>query len=153
MEYAMAVDPNTVSDPKLLRNLMQNAEKAGLTDLVLKCQVRIAELAGRAYADELEREFWTAVSAAEEIATKSNGRTTRLSRTRQKEKRVGVYQCLMDWALDPKTSQGFSILVEGGYPQLTGEAIVVRHADKFPESVVQAAEQKLASHGVDPKAL
>src|SRR5215207_5267371 len=97
----MAVDPTTISDPKLLRNLMKNAEKAGRPDLVLQCQIRVAQVAGQAYDDQLEREFWIAVAAAEEIATQKNGRTTRLSRTRQKVKRVGVIQCLIDWAVDP----------------------------------------------------
>ena len=51
----MAVDPATIDNPKLLRNLMTNAEKAGRADLVLQCQVRLAEIAGRAYDDQLER--------------------------------------------------------------------------------------------------
>ena len=146
----MAVDPATISDPKLVRNLLKNAEAAGRSDLVLQCQLRLAEIAGQAYDDQLEREFWTAVAAAEEIATEKNGRTTRLTRTRQKAKRVGVIQCLVDWALDPKTTQGFAILVDGGRPQLTGEAIVVRHAQKFPSDAVRAAEAKLRKHGIDP---
>jgi hypothetical protein len=144
----MATDPGTLTDPRLLRGLMKNAGKAGLADLVLKCQVRIAELAGQAYDEELEREFWTAVTVAEEIATQENGKTTRLSRTRQKAKRVGVTQCLVDWALDQKVTQGFLMLVEGGHPDLTGEAIVVRHPAKFPEEAVESARKKLERHGV-----
>jgi hypothetical protein len=145
----MATDPDSLTDPKLLRGAMKNAEKAGMSDLVLKCQVRIAELAGQAYDEELEREFWTAVAAAEEISTQKNGKTTRLSRTRQKVGRVGVVQCLTDWALDPKVTQGFSILVDGGHSELTGEAIVVRHAAKFSADAVESAKKKLAEHGVD----
>jgi len=129
---AMATNPDTVSDPKLLRNLMQNADKAGMHDLVLKCQIRIAQLAGQKFDDKLEREFWIAVTTAEELATQKNGRTTRLARTRQKAKRVGAIQCLVDWASDPQTTQGFAILINGGHAELTGEAIVVRHADNFP---------------------
>lgn len=145
----MAVDPDTLQDPKLVRNLMKNAEVAGRSDLVLRCQVRLAQLAGRAYDDELEREFWTAVAVAEELATQRNRRTTRLSRTRQKEKRVGVVQCLVDWALDPDITQGFSILVQGGHPELTGEAIVLRHADRFPAEAVRSARDKLVGQEVD----
>lgn len=128
---------------------MRNADNAGMLDLVLQCQVRIAELAGQGFDDKLEREFWIAVAAAEEIATQRNGRTTRLSRTRQKAKRVGIVQCLLDWALDPSTTQGFAILVDGGHPELTGEAIVIRHASKFPPEAVRAARNKLANHGID----
>lgn len=145
----MATDPATLQDANLVRNLMKNAERAGRADLVLQCQLRLAEIAGQKYDDQLEREFWTAVSAAEEISTQKNGRTTRLSRTRQKEKRVGVVQCLTDWALDPGTSQGFAILVDGGRPELTGEAIVLRNAEKFSTQAVDSARAKLKARGVD----
>lgn len=143
----MAVDPQTLTDAKLVRQLMKNADAKGMGDLVLQCQVRIAELAGQEYDDALEREFWRAVTVAEELATKQNGKTTRLSRTRQKAARAGVVQCLIDWALSPKTTQGFQILVEK-HPELTGEAIVVRHPDRFPSEAVESARAKLAAHGV-----
>ncbi len=149
----MAVDPDTLDDPTLLRNLMKNAQAAGRLDLVLRCQIRLARLAGREYDDELESEFWQAVAVAEELASQRNGRTTRLSRTRQKVKRVGVVQCLIDWALDPSVTQGFTILVGGGHPELTGEAIVVRHADRFSADAVAAARAKLVDHGVDVEAI
>ena len=45
----MAVDPTTIDDPKLVRNLMKNAENAGRPDLVLQFQLRLAEIAGRQY--------------------------------------------------------------------------------------------------------
>jgi len=145
----MPTDPSTVNDPVLLRNLMANAARAGMSDLVLKCQIRIAELAGQTFDEELEREFWTAVTVAEEIATQKNRRTTRLSRTRQKVRRVGVVQCLIDWALDQHVTQGFELLVEGGYARLTGEAIVIRHADRFPTAAVESAKYKLSQRGID----
>lgn len=144
----MATDPRTINDPKLVRTLLENARRAGRSDLVLACQTRLAELAGQGFDSQLEREFWTAVTVAEELATERNGRTTRLARTRQKEKRVGVVQCLIDWATDPKVTQGFTILVGAGRADLTGEAIVVRHRDKFPAHAVLAAQQKLREYGV-----
>jgi len=54
----MAVDPESLSDPKLLRNLLKNAQRLGDAKLVLRCQVRLAKLAGAGYETELEREFW-----------------------------------------------------------------------------------------------
>ena len=58
----MTVDPATLNDPKLVRQLMKNAAAANMSALVLRCQVRIAELAGQAYDAVLERAFWTAVA-------------------------------------------------------------------------------------------
>ncbi len=145
----LAVDPNSLNDPKLVRNLLENALRAGRHDLVLQCQVRIAKLAGEQYQTSLEREFWAAVTAAEELASQKNGRKTLLNRTRQKVKRVGIKKCLEDWAFHKGTTQGFDMLVEGGYPELTGEAIVVRHADEFEDAVVMAAKQRLADYQID----
>src|ERR1700754_2264659 len=145
----MAVDPDSLTDPKLLRNLLENASRAGRDDLVLQCQIRIAKLAGAQYQTPLEREFWAAVAAAEELASQKNGRKTLLNRTRQKVKRVGIKKCLEDWAFHKGTTQGFDILVQGGHPELTGEAIVVRHASEFSEDAVTAARQRLVDYDIN----
>jgi hypothetical protein len=146
----MAVDPETLKDPQLVRNLLANAQRAGRDDLVFACQVRLAKLEGAKYETPIEREFWAAISAAEEIATQRNGRTTRLNRTRQKVARVGIMKCLEDWAFQKGMTQGFDILVQGGHPELTGEAIVVRHAEDFSDDAVQAAKKRLTDFGIDP---
>jgi len=149
----MAVDPESLSDPKLIRNLLENARRYGKDELVFQCQVRLAKLEGGRYGTQLEREFWAAVVAAEELASMKNGKTTRLNRTRQKVARVGIKQCLEDWAFHKGTTQGFDILVEGGHPELTGEAIVVRHSEEFPDEVVAAARQRLIDRGIEPSTL
>ena len=145
----MDVDPNSLADPRLVRNLLENAKKRGRADIVLKCQARLAHLEGAKYSSQLEREFWTAVAAAEELATLRNGKTIRLSRTRQKAARVGFNQCLEDWAFHKGTTDGFDLLVEGGYPELTGEAIVIRYPDEFSEAAVKAAKKRLLDHGIE----
>jgi hypothetical protein len=145
----MDVNPDSLDDPKLIRILLQNAKRHGRDDLVLKCQVRLAHLEGAKYDSPLEREFWRAVAAAEELATLRNGKTTRLGRTRQKAARVGIKQCLEDWAFHKGTTDGFQLLVEGGYPELTGEAIVIRHAEEFSEAAVSAAKKRLLDHSID----
>jgi hypothetical protein len=146
----MAVDPDNLTDPNGIKNLLANAKRAGRSDIVLKCQVRLARLEGAKYSTSLEREFWAAVRAAEELATEKNGKTTRLNRTRQKAARVGIKKCLEDWAFHQGTTQGFDILVQGGHPELTGEAIVIRHAPEFSPEAVDAARQRLRANGIDP---
>ncbi|MBU1174369.1 MAG: hypothetical protein KKH72_03120 [Alphaproteobacteria bacterium] len=145
----MAVDPNALSDVKQLRQLMKNAHERDREDLVLACQLRIAKLKGLEFSDVLEREFWQAVACAEEFKTIENGKTTRLSRTRQKYERVGAKQCLADWANDPKLTDGFRILIRAGHPEYTGEAVVVRHADLFDSATVEAAKAKLLANGAN----
>ena len=145
----MATNPKTLNDPLLLRNLLENASKKGDATLVLDCQVRLAEIEGAKYSSQLEREFWTAVRAAEELKSADKGKTVRLTRTRQKADRVGIRQCLIDWSVSSGTTDGFKTLVAGGKAELTGEAIVIRHADEFEESVVTAAKDKLIKNGVE----
>jgi hypothetical protein len=140
----MAVDPDALDDIQKIRNLMDNARKAGMADLVIKCQRRIATIGGQKFDPGIEREFWTALLAAEEIATERNGKSTRLSRTRQKIKRVGVMQTVSDLALKSTKSEGFEMLTSDGKSELTAEAIVLRHPDLFAPEVVASAKRKLA---------
>lgn len=146
---AKGVDPASLSDVTKLRILQKNARSAGEEKLALECLLRIAELAGNDFDDPIEKEFWQAVTCAEEFKTAENGKTTRLSRTRQKYKRVGALQCVADWAEDSKITDGFEILIRAGRPDLTGEAIVLRHPEKFSEGAVAEARKKLLAHDVD----
>jgi hypothetical protein len=143
----MAADPKTLTNPRQLRVLADNARRLGRDDIVVECNIRIGELAGQVYDDVLDREFWMAVSCAEEFRSQETGRTSRFSRTRQKYGRVGAKRCLEDWALDNKVTDGFLILLRHGRPDMTGEAIVIRHAAKFSPAAVTSARRKLEAHG------
>lgn len=149
----MPIDVKSLSDPVLVRNLLSNAKRLGNLPLVLECQVRLGQIEGAKYSSPLEREFWTAVRAVEEIKSAEKGKTIRLNRTRQKVDRVGVLQCLVDWAVSPNVTDGFKTLVEGGKADLTGEAIVVRHNKEFASAVVETARAKLQKNGVDPASI
>jgi hypothetical protein len=144
----MATDPATLTDPQQLRILADNARARGREDLAFTCLVRIAELAGQSYDPGIEREFWEAITVAEELRSAETGRTARLSRTRQKVNRVGVLATVRDLARAPKTTEGFRILVDGKRPDLTAEAIVIRHPEHFDADVIEAAKTKLGEAGV-----
>ncbi|OEO32504.1 hypothetical protein VW23_011305 [Devosia insulae DS-56] len=144
----MFPDLSKFSEPEKLRKLLFNARRLGHHDYAFQIQMRIAELAGLPFSDTLEREFWTAVSYVEEVKTEATGKTTRLSGTRTKHKKYGTIRCLGDWAMDPNPSEGLDRLVEHKRAELSGEAIVLRHADKFPAEAVASAAAKLAALGV-----
>jgi hypothetical protein len=76
-----------------------------------------------------------------------------VSRTRQKVARVGVEKTLIDWALGGNETDGFKMLLERDMPELTGEAVVLRHASQFEPPVVSAARQRLVDAGVDIRAV
>ena len=142
-------DPQTFTDPEKLRKLMANAVRLGYDDLAFGCQMRIAELVGATHnEDEIEREFWTGLAAAEEFRTADNGRVTRLVKIRSKHRRVGALRVLADQMMEAGISDGFEKLVARGRSDLTGEAIVLRHEERFTVDVVNAARKKLMDHGV-----
>ena len=85
----------------------------------------------------------------EQIRSEEAGKTILLSRTRQKLKRVGVMKTLEDFATHPTSTEGFDMLMKRSLPELTGEAIVLRHREHFAENVVSAATARLENVGVD----
>lgn len=141
-------DPKTFTDPEKLRKLMANAVRLGYPDLAFNCQLRIAELAGAAHKDAVERAFWTSLTAAEEFRTAENKRATRLLKIRAKHKRVGAQKLLADLMMEEGLTDGFDTFVEHGRSDLTGEAIVLQHEDQFDVDVVNAARKKLLERNV-----
>jgi hypothetical protein len=67
--------------------------------------------------------------------------------------RVGEIQTLKDWALSTKSTDGFIMLLERCMPELTGEAIILRHAHQFAAEVVAAARRRLEEAGIDAATL
>lgn len=142
-------DPMTFTDPEKLRKLMANAVRLGYDDLAFGCQMRIAQLAGNAHGDPVERAFFTGLVAAEEFRTADNGRSTKLINIRARHKKFGAVRVLSDIMMAPELSDGFAKLVEHKRSDLTGEAIVLNHEDKFSVDVVNAARKKLMDQGVN----
>lgn len=136
-------------DPGRLRNLIDNARRQG-ADMVAEAAFhRLISLVPEEREGSVEHDFWRTVNAFEFLLSKEKGKTIQLSRTRQKVGRVGVVQTLTDWATDAKETDGFQKLLELGLPELTGEAIVLRHPDRFDEARRHAARQRLVLAGVD----
>ena len=94
--------------------------------------------------DPLERDFYEVLNAYEELLTEKYGRTTKASRTRQKLKNKGVWQCLNDWAAGPPTD-GFELLKDKGLTELTAEYLVLKYAEQFPLETTEAARKRLSS--------
>jgi hypothetical protein len=76
------------------------------------------------------------LAAYEQLLTEKNGRNTAASRTRQKINNKGVVQSLIEWTLAKSETDGFKALLANGLPEYTGEYLVVKYANRFPEDVV-----------------
>ncbi|WP_210211160.1 hypothetical protein [Borborobacter arsenicus] len=95
----------------------------------------------------MEHDFWQTIYAFEHVLSEERGKTTRLAHTRQKVARVGVTQTLQGWTTN--STNGFAMLLERNMPELTGEAIVLRHEGQFDVEVVAATRRRLVGAGID----
>jgi hypothetical protein len=140
-------------DPEKLRSWITNARKAGDNRIADAAFRRLISVLPKEKPGTVEHDFWQTIHAFEHVLSEERRKTTRLARTRQKVTRVGEVQTLKDWALSSKSTDGFMMLIERNMPELTGEAIVLRHADQFGADVLAAANQRLIQAGVDTSSL
>jgi hypothetical protein len=140
-------------DAEELRSIIKNARNRGAADVADAAFRRLISILPAERPGTVEHDFWQTVHAFEHVLTEERQKTTRLSRTRQKVDRVGVIQTLRDWALSNAETDGFKMLIDRGMPELTGEAIVLRHPASFDPQVQAAARERLTLAGVNVGAL
>jgi hypothetical protein len=56
---------------------------------------------------------------------------------------------LIDFVISKNPTDGFDMLIERGMPELTGEAVVLRHAAHFDGAVAAAAQARLIDAGIN----
>jgi hypothetical protein len=136
-------------DVEKLKLILKNARDRGVATVADAAFRKLISIVPSEKPGTVEYDFWQTVYAFEYALTEEREKTTRLSRTRQKVGRVGVVQTLKDWALSDKETDGFKMLLERGMPELTGEAIVLRHPMHFESEVLASARKRLSDSGVD----
>lgn len=139
----MSYDVSRLSNVKDAQAYLDNVKRLGREDLYPAAFRRLCELSGQNHDDPLDLDFWRAIAAAEEVLRQERGKTVRLSRTREKIKRVGVQRTVEDLALKKQPSDGFAILTGAGLSDLTAEYLVLKHAGRFTAEAVGAARQRL----------
>jgi hypothetical protein len=140
-------------DPAKLKVLIKNARDRNNSAVIDAAFRKLISLVPSERPGMVEHDFWQTIHAFEYLLTEEREKTTRLSRTRQKISRVGVKQTLIDWAVSDKETDGFRMLLDRGMPELTGEAIVLRHPDTFEPEVIAAARKRLSDAGIDVSAI
>lgn len=136
-------------DPEMLRSWIANARKKGDQEIIAAAFRRLISIVPNEKPGSVEYDFWQMINAFEFALREEHGKTVRLSRTRQKVKRDGVIETLKDWATKPNETSGFAMLIELGMPEYTGEAIVLRHPDKFDAKTIGAAQMRLTKAGIN----
>jgi len=138
------------SDPKQLRQVSLNAWRKGDEQVRRAAQLRLYEILPADKPGTLEYDVWQSIHALEGELSDERGKTTRLARTRQKIARDGELGTVADLVLG-KMSEGFRMLIERDMPQLTFEAVALKHASRFTADVVSAAKQRLLEAGFNPE--
>ena len=133
------------TDATELQQLMANAKRLKRDDVYWSAFRRLCQVKGLQGDDPLHVDFFATLCAYEELLSEKNGRRTSANRTRQKLSRHGVVKCLEDWATDTKETTGFSLLVENGLVELTGEYLVLKHPQYFSGKAIEAAKARLQS--------
>jgi hypothetical protein len=144
-------DVTKLKTPAECRTVMARARGRNEAEIYQAVFRRMCQLIGFENddpADPLVREFYETLAAYEQLLTEKNGKTTVATRTRQKIANKGVFQSLVEWTRGKVETNGFKLLVEAGLPEFTGEYLVARHADRFPDDVVALARERLSSHDI-----
>jgi hypothetical protein len=137
------------TDPKQLRQIAANAHSKGEEQVRRAAMLRLYEVQPSEKKGTLEYDVWQSIFALEGELSHERGKTTRLSRTRQKIARDGEQGTVADLVLG-KVSDGFRMLVERDMPQLTFESVALRHQAHFDSTVLAAARKRLTDSGYDP---
>jgi hypothetical protein len=141
-----------LDNPEKLKQLIDNARRQK-SDIVQRAAfLRLCEIQPEASPGTVQYDVWKSIHALEEMKRDERGKTVRLSRTRQKISRDGEAKTAADLALKQNPSPGFIDLISLGHPELTFEAVVLRHPKTFAPAVTAAARHRLQSVGLDPDA-
>ncbi|MGN6114342.1 MAG: hypothetical protein ACTHN2_02390 [Nitrobacter sp.] len=151
MQNALTYDVAKLRSVSECRTVMERARARNLPEVYNAVFRRMCELVGSENDDPddpLVRDFFQTLAAYEQLLTEKNGRTQAANRTRQKVANKGVFQSLVEWTRGKTETEGFKLLVEAGLSEFTGEYLVLKYAQRFPNDVVNLARQRLESHNI-----
>ncbi|KQY26205.1 hypothetical protein [Rhizobium sp. Root482] len=114
------------ADAKKLRQIAANARERGQISVAHAAALRLYEVLPSEKPGTLEHDVWKSIHALGDTLTKERGTTTRLGRTRPKIARVGELD-IKDLIMRKEPSEGFFMLLERQMPELTFEAVALRH--------------------------
>ena len=93
----------------------------------------------------LEHEVWKSIYPREHSLSTERGRTTGLQRTRNSIADNGEVRTVAALLLKKKPSDGFAMLIDRGMPELTFEALALRHPTRFSDVELEAARARLGT--------
>lgn len=134
------------SDPKALRKIAENARQADREDVREAALRKLYAVSPEAETGTLEHDVWQSIYALEGALTEERGKIIRLARTRQKIARDGERDTVAD-LIKKSASEGYRMLLDRGWPELTFEAVALRHPQRFESATLEAAKERLKGSG------
>ncbi len=133
-----------LTDPAKLREMVKNAKNK--SPLVEKAAFRqLVSIGAEHEPGSVEHDCWTMVHTVEELRRINGRKVWRMNHMRPKIERDGAVAALEYCAL--KETDGFSEVLDYGMPEMTAEAIVLRHPEKFSPQARSAARGRLEGVG------
>jgi hypothetical protein len=133
------------TDPDALLRVARNAR--GKSSVVEKAALRrLADVSAKHAPGTVEHECWQMVHAVEALRRLNGRKGARMQRFRPKIAKDGEIGALEYCALNQ--TDGFDEVMDYGTPELTAEAIVLRHAHHFSTAALTAARMRLEQRGV-----
>lgn len=134
------------TDPAGLRIMVANAK--GKSKAVEAAAFRrLVSLGAEHEPGSVEHACWTMVHTVEEIRRAKGRKVWRMNHMRPKIARDGEVAALEYCAL--RETDGFSEVLDYDMPEMTAEAIVLRHPAAFSEAARTAARKRLEAHGFE----
>ncbi len=143
----------TTEEPKKLRVMITTARNVGADDVAEAATQRLYVLEPQEDPASMEHDFFQTMTALELVLSEERGKLVRLSPTRQRVAREGVAQVLQSLALEDEPDERYTMLLERGLPELTTEAVILRHRDRFSTDAFKAAKERLINSGVSMRDL
>jgi hypothetical protein len=137
----------TCPDSQKLKQVAANARSQGSEEVEKAALLRLYAVLPSSEPGTLEHDVWQSVYALEGALKTARGKTTLLARTRQKLAKDGELKTVCD-LVTGKSTAGFQMLLDRGMPELTFEAVALRHKDRFDHVVLEAAKERLGAAGV-----
>lgn len=134
------------TNPELLLQIAKNAR--GKSVIVERASIlRLALVSAKQERGTVQHACWQMVYTIEGLRHLNGRKVTRMNRLRPKIDKDGEIGAL-EYCVKQKTA-GFVEIMNLNLPELTAEAIVMRHSSNFSESTISAARARLQSEGVE----
>ena len=134
---------STCDDPAKLQKFIENAARKNVQEVRDAAVIRLTSLTPENRPGTLEYDFWRTLKAYERALREQGKPNVRLLKSREKVASQGVEKTLTDWATLKLHKWVFDYLVQNGMSDLTGESVILRHADRFDDITIVAAKARL----------